>query len=177
MDSLNDVLVLAIAALVKFQKATGFPQWVNLHSAVWPIAETLHFIGLCLLIGAVGTFDLRLLGVAKRAPVAALERLIPWGVCGFVLCLGTGVLFVAGNAFAPGEYLRNISFLWKMLFILFAGLNLLLFYVTGTAAKVRALSPEDDTPLLGKLIGGVSLLLWIGVIVFGRLLPTLGDAF
>ena len=24
----------------------------------WPIAESLHFLGLCLLVGSIGTFDL-----------------------------------------------------------------------------------------------------------------------
>ena len=43
----------------------------------WPVCESLHFIGLCLLFGTVGMFDLRLLGVAKRVPIAALHRLVP----------------------------------------------------------------------------------------------------
>lgn len=46
----------------------------------WPICESLHFIGLSLLIGMIGAFDLRLLGVAKRIPIAALHRLVPWGI-------------------------------------------------------------------------------------------------
>jgi hypothetical protein len=35
---------------------------------LWPLSETLHFIGLALLIGATGFFDLRLLGFMKRLP-------------------------------------------------------------------------------------------------------------
>ena len=46
----------------------------------WPIAESLHFIGLCLLVGCIGSFDLRLLGVARRVPIAAMHRLVPWGI-------------------------------------------------------------------------------------------------
>ena len=56
----------------------------------WPLAETFHFIGLCLLVGIVGMFDLRILGIAKDLPLASLKRLLPWGVFGFVLCLVTG---------------------------------------------------------------------------------------
>ncbi len=174
---LSGIIGPAVEWLLQFQEATGFPQWVNAHSAVWPAGEILHFIGLCLLIGAVGGFDLRLMGLAKSVPVGALEKLIPWGVLGFVLCLGTGLMFIAGNAFAPGEYLRNTGFLWKVAFLLLAGMNLLMFYVTGTAAKVRTLGAGADTPWPAKAIGGISLFLWVGVIVFGRLLPTLGDAF
>ena len=33
----------------------------------WAICETLHFIGLCLLMGLVGLFDLRVLGMGRGA--------------------------------------------------------------------------------------------------------------
>ena len=43
----------------------------------WPIAEIVHFTGLCLLFGAVALFDLRMLGVARGIRLSALHRLIP----------------------------------------------------------------------------------------------------
>ena len=143
----------------------------------WPLCETLHFIGLCLLIGIVGSFDLRLLGVAKGLPLAALKRLLPWGVFGFVLCLITGGMFVGGlganlvgdNAF--DVIMRDIYLQLKLIFIFLAGLNLLAFYLTGMARAVDALGPGDDAPPLAKIIAGTSLFLWVGVVVFGRLIP------
>src|SRR5262245_65969348 len=57
----------------------------------WPIAESIHFLGLCLLIGCIGTFDLRLLGMAKRVPIAAMHRLIPFGMLGFVINASSGL--------------------------------------------------------------------------------------
>jgi hypothetical protein len=54
---------------------------------LWPLFETLHFLGLSMLIGTVGFFDLRVLGVAKAIPPAALHRLIPWGLGGFAVNL------------------------------------------------------------------------------------------
>ena len=60
----------------------------------WSIVESLHFLGLCLLVGAIGTFDLRLLGFARRVPIAAVHRLIPWGLLGFAINILTGTLFV-----------------------------------------------------------------------------------
>jgi len=143
----------------------------------WPLCETLHFIGLCLLIGVVGSFHLRLLGVAKGLPLAALKRLLPWGVFGFVLCLITGGLFVGGiganlvgdNAF--DVIMRDIYLQLKLIFIFLAGINVLAFYLTGSARAVEALGPGDDAPPLAKVIAGASLFLWIGVVVFGRLIP------
>ena len=59
----------------------------------WPIAESLHFVGLTLLVGTVGLFDLRLLGVGRGIPIAAMHRLIRWGLAGFALNAITGSLF------------------------------------------------------------------------------------
>src|SRR4029077_17049827 len=45
----------------------------------WPICESLHFLGLSLLIGTVGLFDLRILGLAKGLSLRAMHRLVGWG--------------------------------------------------------------------------------------------------
>jgi hypothetical protein len=46
-------------------------------------ARDRAFPGLSLLLGAVGLFDLRLMGYAKAIPPKALQRLVPLGVAGF----------------------------------------------------------------------------------------------
>lgn len=143
----------------------------------WPLCETFHFIGLSLLVGIVGCFDLRLLGVAKGLPVEPLRRLLPWGVFGFVLCVVTGGLFVGGlgaNLRGANAFDVIMADLWlqlKLLFIFLGGLNLLAFHITGAARAVEAVGPGDDAPALAKAIAGTSLFLWLGVVVFGRLIP------
>ena len=132
----------------------------------WPIAESLHFIGLSLLIGTVGLFDLRLLGVARRIPIAAMHRLIPWGLVGFGINALTGVCFLLAE---PDQYVYNPSFHFKALFIVAAGMNALTFYLT-SYRRVTADGAPDDAPLAAKVSAAVSLSLWIGVIVAGRLL-------
>jgi len=132
----------------------------------WPICETLHFIGLSMLIGAVGIFDLRLLGFASRIPFAAAHRLIPWGIAGYGINIVTGSMFLVS---APDQYLYNPAFHFKMLFMAAAGLNVLTFY-SAMFRKVRVLGAGAQAPLAARLIGGASLLLWTGIIVFGRLL-------
>ena len=64
----------------------------------WPIFESLHFLGMSMLLGTVGVFDLRLLGFARRIPIAALHRLIPIGIAGFVINLRHRLLLSLGNA-------------------------------------------------------------------------------
>ncbi len=142
----------------------------------WALCEVIHFMGLSLLVGIVGMFDLRLLGVAKGLPVAPLRRLLPWGVFGFVLCLLSGAVFVGGlEANVPIHpyqiLITDIYLQLKLLFIFLAGINLLAFYLTGVSRAVDALGPGDDAPRLAKIIAGTSLFLWIGVMCFGRLIP------
>jgi hypothetical protein len=151
-----------VSALAEWTTVRAF-----MHTAwAWPIAESLHFIGLALLVGTIGLFDLRLLGVAPRIPIGALHRLIPWGLTGFACNALTGALFVMAE---PDQYVYNPSFHWKVLFITVAGLNAGMFYLT----SYRHLTVPDalqKTPLLVKAIAVTSLCLWMGVIVAGRLL-------
>jgi uncharacterized membrane protein len=132
----------------------------------WPATESVHFLGLSLLVGTIGAFDLRLLGVAKRIPIGALHRLVPWGVLGYIINICTGFLFLT---IAPDQYIYNPSFHFKILFMMFAGVNILIFY-SAVFRKVRVLGPGADAPLAAKMIGAASLSLWIGVIICGRLL-------
>ena len=148
---------------------------IQLHSPVatlmrtawaWPIAESLHFLGLCLLVGTIGAFDLRLLGVGKRIPIEAMHRFIPWGIAGFLLNASTGAMFLLTE---PDQYIYNPSFHFKVMFIAIAGLNAMTFYVTSWA---RVCDPEcrDRVPARAKVIAAISLCAWMGVITGGRLL-------
>jgi uncharacterized membrane protein len=127
----------------------------------WPACETMHFLGLSLLIGTIGMFDLRLLGIGRRIPIRALHKLVPWGISGFFVSLITGVMFLMTE---PDQYIYNVAFHWKMLFMGLAGVNVTIFYL----AVFRRVN--EDAGLPAKLIAGASLFLWTGVIVFGRLL-------
>ena len=153
---------------------TGLSAFVNGHAWVWPACETLHFMGLALLIGNVGLMDLRLLGVEKGLPVAPLSRFVRWAVFGFVINLLTGIMFFAGN---PFQYIHNVAFGYKVVFIGLAGVNVLLFYATGVARQVATLGPGEDAPVSAKIIAGTSLFLWIAVMYMGRMLPFIGNSF
>ena len=133
---------------------------------VWPTLETLHFLGLGLLIGTVGLFDLRLLGLAKSIPPATLHRLIPWGVLGYSVNVITGTMFLTAT---PDQYFYNAAFQFKMAFMFLTGVNVLVFYLT-VYREVDAMGSGDPAPKLARIIGGASLVLWIGVMTCGRLL-------
>jgi hypothetical protein len=141
---------------------------------IWPLCETLHFMGLALVIGVVGVFDLRMLGMAKGLPLGPLQRLMPWAILGFLINLITGFLFFTGD---PFQYIHNVAFGFKLLFIGLAGVNAILFYVSGLSRKVDAVGAYQDVPAAARLAALASLFFWIGVMYWGRMLPFIGNAF
>ena len=56
--------------LLAFSQSTGIFTFMNSPWG-WPIAESVHFIGLSLLLGTVGVFDLRLLGLARSGQIVS----------------------------------------------------------------------------------------------------------
>ena len=64
-----------------------------------------------------------------------------------------------------------------MLFIVFAGLNAILFYMSGFKRMVDRVEAGHDAPLGAKVSAAVSLFLWVGVMYWGRMLPFIGNAF
>jgi hypothetical protein len=147
--------------------AAGGVPWLS------PLFATLHFFGMALLIGSVGTIDLRILGVAKQLPLGPMQRLLPWGIFGFALNLITGIGVYAGN---PGQY-QNSAFLFKMLCVVLAGLNALLFYTTGLYRRVSPVGAGQDVPVAAKLSAVASLFFWFSVMFWGRMLSFLNDRF
>ena len=138
-----------------------------MHTAwAWPIAESIHFIGLTLLFGSIAAWDLRLLGVAKQVPIAAFHRLIPFAVLGFAINAASGSFFLMAE---PDQYVYNPAFQLKMLCVLLGGANVLVFYLT-MFRRVNALGPDVPGPIVARLNGAVSLALWMAVIVCGRLI-------
>ena len=158
---LNDI----VRHLIHWLPKTALAGYMN-GSWEWPVAESIHFIGLSMLIGTVGIFDLRLIGIGRQIPLITLHRLIPFGIAGYVMNMLTGACFLTA---APDQYIYNPSFQLKILCMSIAGLNVLFFYTT-QFRKITMLGAGEHAPLPARVVGGVSLVCWLGVIAFGRLL-------
>ena len=102
------------------------------------------------------------------APVslAALHKLVPWGVFGYALNVITGAMFLVTE---PNQYIYNPAFQFKLTFMAIAGLNILVFYGV-LFGRLKRAKPNEDTPRGAKTVALVSLSVWIAVIVCGRLL-------
>lgn len=160
-------------AFVAWLQTTSLSQTIVFSTWIWPVCETLHFVGLAMVIGTVGFFDARLMGFLKRVPVAAARDLMPFALAGFALNLVTGLVFLIGH---PEQYVHNISWWMKVAFLGVAGVNALVFEKT-VSRQTAGLGAGEDTSRTAKLIGAVSLLAWFGVLYCGRMLPYIGDAY
>src|SRR5262249_12956131 len=145
--------------------------YITGHTWVWPACETLHFVGLSLLFTVVLLVDLRILGMAKKLPFSALYQLLPFGMLGFGLNLVTGMMFFIG---APEQYTQNPVFYWKILFVGLGAINVLYFMLLDQPWTVGS---GDDAPMGAKLVAGSAIVVWVGVLFFGHMLPFLGNAF
>jgi hypothetical protein len=108
--------------------------------------------------------DLRLLGLAMReAPVVdVIEQLEPWAIGGFA------VMFVSGSLLILSEPLKcynTVAFRIKVVLLILAALNVLYFH-----RRVMHNVDEWDRhmPWRAKMVGVLSLILWLGVVIAGR---------
>ena len=160
---------LANASVPMF--AGGLSMFVTSTKWMWPTCETLHFIGLSLLMGIVLLVDLRMLGVIRRISFPVLHRLLPWGILGFGINVLTGLLFFIGQ---PDQYIKSTPFQWKMALVLIAGANALYFTMFD---EVWVLAPEDEAPMQAKVAAGSAVVLWVAIMWCGNMLPFIGDSF
>jgi len=134
------------------------------HPWAFPALEAIHIAGIAVMLGNLVLFELRLFGLGAALPIRALARLaLPLAVAGFVAIVASGLLMFASQA---GELLTNPAFRLKMLLLVVAGCNAVWFHARGTLA--RAESPESAPDPLGRLLGALSLALWLGVLACGR---------
>lgn len=140
----------------------------SVRESLWlfPAIETLHLLGMAMLVGSVVAFDLRLLGWAmRRERVSQLAgRLLPWTWAGFALQVITGAVLFSSEAVKVSG---NPAFRLKMLLLLLAGVQALAFQWNSH----RNLAKWEDggsLPAAAKISGFVSIVLWIGIVAAGR---------
>ena len=154
-----------------FLSAAAIKDFVLQHPFVWPTCETLHFIGMSLMFGVLMIVNLRLVGFLRGMSFASVHRLLPFGLMGFGINFITGMFFFIA---ASEQYTQNVAFHYKIILLELAGINYLVLTVYDEAWSLPA---SADAPLSGKLLGASALVLSVGVMYFGRMLPFIGNAF
>lgn len=157
-----------ITALLQALEASGLA--TRIRDALWlfPLIESTHVIGLSLVFGTILIVDLRLLGIASthRSFKQMASDILKWTWAAFALTVLTGTLMFITNA---RVYYHNFYFRTKMLMLVLSGINMLVFELTA-GRTIHRWDKAPSGPRAGKIVAALSLAMWIGIIVMGRLI-------
>ena len=157
-----------IAAFLKALEATGLATKIRDSLFIFPLLEATHVIRLALVFGTIAIIDLRLIGLAssQRSFKRMYSDILKWTWAAFVLTGLTGALMFITNATV---YYHNFYVRTKMLLLVLAGINMGVFELT-LGRRVDSWDKDPSAPPLGRVVGVLSIALWIAVIFMGRLI-------
>jgi hypothetical protein len=128
-----------------------------------PLVQSVHLLGLTVLLATILVLDLRLAGVGmKDLPLPWLARqLKPWTIGAITLVILSGIFIFLTR---PGSYLLSNPFRIKM-----AILSLAILFHFAVVGRRTALEAAGSRPMLVNVIfAGLSLTLWFSVGWAGR---------
>lgn len=129
----------------------------------YPFLNAFHILSLGVVVGAIGTLDLRLLGLFKGSAVAQLAPpLSRMAAAGVACAIVTGFLLFSVR---PAAYAENGPFLVKMGLTAAGIANALILHARASWRTARA--GGAVTPAV-KIAAAVSLAIWTGAVVAGR---------
>lgn len=192
-------MFMELEGLLKWIYGTAFAVSIRENEWLFPTIESVHVLAVTLVLGTIVWVDLRILGVANtdRGLRRFSKELLPITWVMFVFALLSGTALFTSNAV---NYANNIFFQLKMLLLIFAGLNMMVFQFWFNA-RAEAYDPEhaariqkELSPSIGnfrqklhqisffwsgKFSALLSICIWIAVIALGRwigfsIMPTVG---
>ncbi len=136
------------------------------HTLLGAVA-TVHLLGVALVFGSIAVLDLRLLGLSRSISVRRLAaHVLPWTALGFLLIVPTGLTMFVAHA---GRLIASRLFALKMGLIFAGAVNAAAFHA-GAFRSSPAWDTERMPPSAARAAGAISLVVWISVIVCGRML-------
>jgi hypothetical protein len=155
-----------ILPILEWVESTNLSTAIREGALLYPIIGGFHLLAIALFGGMLVMTDLRLLGWAMRRHTVSdiLEQFRVWKRAGFALVALSGLLLAWAE---PLKLYRSLSFWVKMALLVSVGVHALVFR-KGVYEDAKALD-AGLTPR-AKLAAALSLILWAGLIVTGRLI-------
>ena len=157
-----------VSWLLKWLEGTALASHLRQSALLFPLLESTHVLGLALVLGTIAVLDLRLLGLASTArPFRRMSAdILKWTWGAFAVTTATGMLMFTTNATV---YFANAAFRLKLVLLALAGVNVLVFALTA-GRSVDRWEELESAPTAGKTAAAISLVLWITVVVAGRVI-------
>jgi hypothetical protein len=155
----------SILAFVEGLERSALSVGLRASEWVYPMVNTLHIVGIALLVGPILILDWRVLRSRVSPAVSELAMLLlPSARAGFALAVAAGLLLFIAR---PLDYAFNTLFQLKLGCIALALLNIAFLYRSKAWQRAVAHNRADGHV---RLACGVSLLLWLMVLGLGRLI-------
>lgn len=138
-----------------------------------PMVQTAHILAISVVLASMAMFDLRLLGLAgKRHSIAALSRrFMPWLWGALIVLASSGSILIVGE---PKRALGNVFFELKMAMLATAIALTVGFQVILKRDLAAGGDLAGQHAGVAKITGLLSLILWVGIAVAGRLIAYSG---
>ena len=148
--------------------ATPLSEFLKAVTWIIPIVQSIHILCMAVLFTSMMMLDFRLLSLTgKRHTVELLaQRFLP--VVWFILpiLLVTGLILIIAE---PKRDLANLAFYTKMTMLLIS-IALTWALQRGIKQNPSAWEMGGARAGLGKAIAALSILLWVGIVLAGRLI-------
>jgi hypothetical protein len=143
--------------------ATPVSAALKASATLYLVVNAVHILAIGLVVGAILPLDLRLVGLVRAAPVAAIGPLLSrTAAAGIALALVTGLCLFSVR---PAEYAGNPAFLAKVMLVALGIANAALLHMRRGWREAI----ETDTPGLALRVQAViSLAIWMSAVLAGR---------
>ena len=155
-------------------QSTGWAVSIKESFNLFPALYVAHIFGFILLVAGTTVLDGRMLGwwIRQRSVSNVSDLTLPWAKAGFGLNFITGCILFATHAI---DMWTNTAFRVKMLLVIGAGLNILLFHFTSDRNVDEWGKGEGHTPPSAKATAIASLILWFGIVAMSRVIGFTGS--
>lgn len=157
---------MTLQTIFEWLESWTVSEGIRQSSWMFPAFESVHVIAITLVVGSVMIVDLRVLGLtsASKRISELSEEVLPWTWGAFLVAVVSGAFLFAAKAHA---YFDNLNFRLKMVLMLAAGLNMMVFHFI-PYRTVRNWDVGRPAPAQAKLACGLSLAFWVLIVAMGR---------
>jgi putative copper export protein len=157
-----------LTSFIDWLAQTSLSLAIQTNAWVIPTVQSIHIVGIGVVVGSVFMIDLRVLGFAGRDQSLrdTVDRFGPWLSVALCVLLATGVVMVIGE---PARELLAFSFWFKMGLVVLGTVIAAIFQFA-----LRRNEPQWEESLVKrrttKSLAILTLLIWLGIIILGRLI-------
>lgn len=154
--------------LANWIASTRLSQFFGTADGLIPTSQSIHILALSVIFGSCLMISLRLLGVGAsgRSVSRLAQTLLPWMWWSLVALVLTGLLQLVAE---PARELGNTLF-WLKMGMLVCVLALNAWFGRTVRAHAATWDGAATRPASARQFAVVSLLLWVGIILCGRLI-------